>query len=134
MVNSKNISLWLLFLVAKETFFVQSIPSILMSNNNLSFNFIQTSHRGWSTAQKYVQNPLVPRITSFGCYGNFFCPIYYFLLMSNKNLSFNFIQTSHRGWSTAQKYVQNPLVPRITSFGCYGNFFCPIYSFHSDER
>jgi hypothetical protein len=34
-----------------------------MSNNDLSFSFIQTSHRGWSTSQKYVQNPLNPSQT-----------------------------------------------------------------------
>jgi hypothetical protein len=39
-------------------------------------------------SKKYVQNPLVSSQTFFGCLGNFFCPIYSFHLMSNKNLCF----------------------------------------------
>ena len=84
--------------------------------------YIQTSHRGWSTAQKYVQNPLVPRSTSFAAKETFFVQSVPSILMSNKYLSF-FIQTSHRGWYTAQKYVQNPLVPRSTSFAAKETFF-----------
>ena len=57
-------------------------------DEKIPFFFIQTSHRGWSTSQKYVQNPLVSSRTFFGCQGYFFCPVYSFLLMSNKNLSF----------------------------------------------
>ena len=49
---------------------------------------MQTSHRGWSTSQKYVQNPLVSSQTFFVCQPNFFCPIYCLCLMSNKNLIF----------------------------------------------
>ena len=98
----------------------------LFSNPSPFFS-IQTSHRGWSTSQKYARNPLVSSYTFFGCQGNFFCPIYSLLLMSNKNLSFFAIQTSHRGWSTSQKCVQNPLVSSRTFFGCQPTFFCPIY-------
>ena len=61
--------------------------------------------------------------------GTFFCPIYSFLLMSNKNLDF-FFQNHIWEWSTAQKYVPNPLVPLSHLFGYYRNFFVPYtYSF-----
>ena len=36
----------------------------------------------------------------------------------DEKIPFFFIQTSHRGWSTSQKYAQNPLVSSRTFFGC----------------
>ena len=100
---------------------------LFASNEQQEFEFfaIQTSHRGWSTSQKCVQNPLVSSRTFFGCQGYFFCPVYSFLLMSNKTLSFLLFKP-HIGGGQLPK---NPLVSSRTFFACQGYFFCPIYSF-----
>ena len=98
---------------------------------------MKTSHRRWSTSQKYLQNPLVSSRTFFVCQQNFFCPLYSLLLMSNNNLSFFFHSGIPQGVVIFPKICRkfSSLQPNffcllvVLFFVCQTYFFCPIYSF-----
>ena len=60
------------------------------SKNLCTYQDIFHSNITWGVvnSKKNVRNPLNPFRHFFGCQATFFSPIHFFLLMSNKNLSF----------------------------------------------
>ena len=54
--------------VMKLSSFLSHVSARVLESGPLFFFCFQTSHRGWSTSQKHVQNPLNPRGIFFaGC-------------------------------------------------------------------
>ena len=99
------------FLPSQKLFWVYSF--LLMSNKNLrSFFFLL------SNIPQGVVNLPKTHAKSFKTQGYFFCRLGHFLgfdlfLPSDEQQEFEtfYFQTFHRGWSTSQKHVQNPLNP-----------------------
>ena len=86
-----------------------------------SIRLFQISHRGCSTSQKQVQNPLVSSRTFFAGQETFLGSIYSFLLMSNKNLSF-------LPSNITQGVINFPKIGAKSS-SLQSNFFCRLGNF-----
>ena len=118
------------FFAGKETFLGSIYSFLLMSNNNQSF-LLSNITQGVVNFPKIDAKSSKPYLIFFAGMETFLGSIYSFLLTSNKNQTF--LLSTHRGWSTSQTQVRNPLNPSQT-FCRLGNFFGVDVFLPSDEQ